>query len=121
MARERGTNETGPCEMTQSAWRIEGAELELSAGRRLRFSEAIDKVVEVGPTLVVLLGGTTPRNALGVREGKVVWQLAPTTGASGYYVNVEVRNGKLLVWDFDCLKIEVDPSDGSVLDAQFTK
>jgi hypothetical protein len=102
-------------------WHLDNKKLVFADGASLAFPEKIAKAVEAAGTIVVRLDTDEPRQVYGIRDKRVVWQAPKLPEGFGVYVDVEVIDRILYVWDFAALRIQLDPSNGQVVDVLFTK
>jgi hypothetical protein len=98
-------------------WRTSGNTLLFDDGRSVEFVAPVREAIEVDGTIVVRLEyyQSPIDNVFGVRDAKVVWQIAARPEASGSYTSLSQTDGKVFIFDWHCFLYRIDPSTGAVL------
>jgi hypothetical protein len=111
-------------------YRIDNNRIILKNGSIAEFNFPIEKVVELGNLVFVVLQVLKTKyneNVFSLNEnGQVLWQIEKSktiNEISGEcpYIDIEIRNGKLTLFNFCGFRFIVDPQTGKIVDETFTK
>lgn len=113
---------------TKPAYTIEGEQLLLHEGRHVDFDFPVSQVVEFDDALVVLIEVPAQvlsnENVFGVsKTGQILWQISPEKLVydNSPYVQLARMGEFAQLQNWDGLVLQVDPSNGSVINRSYLR